>query len=328
MNEPGKSHQSTFLLYGLLLIPGIAIVVLGLNEYALGNGATVLAMGVLALMLPAVAFPIVFSLDQASRRKQDEGANASAAPDPRVVDLLEQIHDRLLLSDSAKRIAYRDKERAALMKAIEEDVQKGEFEAALSLIDEMSSKYGYREESESLRAQIHEARQEHVQAEVEKAVETIDDLIKTQDWSEAMRHATRMQRLYPDSPVAQTLERRVNDARETYKHDLERRFLEAADREDVELAMDLLKELDIYLTEHEAEPYREAARGVISKKRQNLGVQFKLAVSDREWTRAYDIGMQIIEEFPNSRMADEVRGMQELLKARAEGEAQAQAGQV
>ena len=65
------------------------------------------------------------------------------------------------------------------------------------------------------------------------------------------------------------------------------------------------------------------ARGVIGKKRQNLGVQFKLAVADHEWIDALHVGEQIIADFPNTKMADEVLSMMDLLKERAAGQQQA-----
>ena len=96
-----------------------------------------------------------------------------------------------------------------------------------------------------------------------------------------------------------------------------RRFLLAAEEDRIPEAMDMLKELDAYLTEDESGPYREVARGVIGKARDNLGAQFKLALQDRNWSRAADIGQSIIDQFPNSRMADEVRGMIDSIRARA-----------
>src|SRR5690606_40625099 len=106
----------------------------------------------------------------------------------------------------------------------------------------------------------------------------------------ALREAARIRRLFPDSPRVENLRARVEQARGVYKADLERRFLEAAQESRVEDAMELLKELDTYLTETEAAPYREVARGVIGKARENLGAQFKLAVQDRRWAAAAAIG--------------------------------------
>ena len=137
------------------------------------------------------------------------------------------------------------------------------------------------------------------------------------DACQAAFEAAKIGRLYPDSPKVEGLRHRVEHARALYKSDLERRFLLAAGESQIVEAMDLMKELDAYLSEAEAEPYREVARGVIGKARENLGAQFKLAVQDRAWARAADIGASIIAQFPNTRMAAEVRGMLDGIRARA-----------
>jgi hypothetical protein len=144
-------------------------------------------------------------------------------------------------------------------------------------------------------------------------------------WEEATAEARRIGRLYRELPRAAGLERRVDQAREMYKADLERRFLTAAQEDRVDDAMQILKELDAYLTESEAAPFREVARGVIGKARDNLGAQFKLAVKDRNWTVALDIGQRILRDFPNSRMADEVRQLIDAVRERASTAAAAQA---
>jgi hypothetical protein len=105
--------------------------------------------------------------------------------------------------------------------------------------------------------------------------------------------------------------------RDDHKRELETRFLEAANRDDVEGAMALLKELDRYLGPEEAERLAEVAQGVVAGHRENLGVQFKLAVNDHRWAEAARTGEAIIEEFPNTKMADEVRSMIDVLRTRA-----------
>ena len=56
---------------------------------------------------------------------------------------------------------------------------------------------------------------------------------------------------------------------------------------------------------------------MIGKARENLGAQFRLAVQDRQWERAAEIGDRIIDEFPNTRMASEVRAMIDTIRERA-----------
>jgi hypothetical protein len=184
----------------------------------------------------------------------------------------------------------------------------------------MSQTYGYRQEAEEFREEIIRARAAEMEAQIKRSMDSFERLLQAREWDKAGAEAAKVQRLFPDAPQVRDLGKRVRDAREEHKRNIEREFLEAAQRDDVEKAMDLLKELDLYLTEAEAEPFRETARGVIGKKRQNLGVQFKIAVHDKEWTEAVRIGEQIIREFPNTKMADEVRGLIDLVRERSAGQ--------
>ena len=249
--------------------------------------------------------------------------SAARSSDDTVV-LLNSINDRMLLSETAKRIAYRHDNLQMLRKTIREDIAKSDFDAALALVGELSQTYGYLEEAEVYRDQITAARMAEQEAKLTEAIARLDDILARNDFDLGGREAAKIQRLYPESERAKTLVRRVVQAREQYKHELERQFLAAAERDDVDHAMELLKELDKYLTESEGEPFRETARGVIGKKRDNLGVQFKIAVHDREWLRAVRVGEQIIQDFPNTKMANEVRGMIDLLRERAAGQQAAQ----
>lgn len=240
--------------------------------------------------------------------------------DERTHRLLQLIADRLLISETAKRITYRKQDREALRQAIREDIDKGDFDTAMVLADEMAQTYGYREESEVFREEINKAREAEREKKIDAAIASLNDIIARHDWDAATAQAAKVQRLFPDSPKTRNLPRMVQQAREAHKQNLEREFLAAAARDDVDRAVELLKELDRHLTAEEAEPFRETARGVIGKKRDNLGVQFKLAVHDKDWVTAVRVGEQIIREFPNTKMSEEVRGRLDLLRERAAGQ--------
>ena len=238
--------------------------------------------------------------------------------------LLRSINDRLLVSDSARRITYRQEERRALHGAIREDIDAGHYDTAMMLATRMSHEYGYREEAEAFRDEILAARAAETHEKISQAISNLDQILARYEWENAAKEAARVQRLFPDSPLVKSLSAKVVQAREQRKRDLEREFLRAAGRDDVDHALKLIKELDKYLTPEEAEPFRETARGVIGKQRDNLGVQFKLAIQDKDWVQAVRVGEQIIREFPNSKMADEVRDMLDLLRERAAGQQAAQ----
>ena len=122
-------------------------------------------------------------------------------------------------------------------------------------------------DAEEFRARIEQSRYETVQRKVNDELSTLDSLIRSHRWEQATAEAARITRLYPDSQRVEGLRHQVEHARRLYKSDLERRFLMAAEENRIGDAMELLRELDAYLTETEAEPYRELARGVIGKAR-------------------------------------------------------------
>ena len=240
--------------------------------------------------------------------------------DQRMAQLLNLVAERLLISETAKAINHRKTDLGALRQAIREDIARNEFDTAMILVQQMADRYGYREESEQYREQIERARQADREQKIDTAVRDLDAIINRRDWEAAAAAASKLQRIYPESQRVRALPARVATARQNHKEYLEREFLAAAARDDVDRAVEMLKELDRHLTPDEAEPFRETARGVIGKKRDNLGVQFKLAVHDKEWITAVRVGEQIIREFPNTKMAEEVRGRLDLLRERAAGQ--------
>jgi len=304
------------LLFGLLLLAGLALLALGVIRMARGEDPLIFAIGLLAVIVPAALYPIASALTSTGHSSEES--------DP-VLTTLKEINNRLLISDSAKRIAYRQRDQEALRRAIREDIDQRDFNAALVLVNELGKTYGLLEESEKYRDEIREHREKELDRSVEAAANRLKELVEKHEFDKAYQEAKKFQRIYHDHNHANELPKRVMQAREQYKLNLEREFLKASERDDVNRAMILLKEMDKYLSEDEAAPFAETARGVIGQARENLGVRFKLAVQDKEWLQAVATGEQIIREFPNSKMADEVRDRLDLLRERAAGQQAARA---
>lgn len=271
-----------------------------------------LVAGLIGGVMVFLAAPLLWHM---RTRRAAEGALARRID--AMTDSLRLLRDQASLSDDARRVLNRQAERNLLCRAIEEDIQAQAWDAATVLCDELSERFGYRADAEEFRARIELARSEIQERRVGDSIARLDGLIVQRRWDVAIREAARIRRLFPESPRVENLRQRVESARAVYKEDLERRFLEATHGGRVEEAMSLLKELDAYLTPQEAEPFREVARGIISKARENLGVQFKIAVRDRQWATAAALGRRIINEFPNTRMAAEVREMMDGILSRA-----------
>jgi hypothetical protein len=292
----------------IVLATGLLVCLVAASIVLLSRGSTELGVAGLLLALGAggPALTIVMALG-ATRRAIDSARRGATRDAAALAGEVRAMSDLMGVSDDARRVLNRAHERELLRRAIDEDIAQEDWEAALVLVRELADRFGYRADAEEFRARIEGARRQTQDRALTAAIQSLDALIIARAWDAAFAEASRVKRLFPDSSRAQGLSSRVEQARSSCKQDTERRFLLAAEAGDADEAMRLLRELDAYLTPTEAEPLRELARGVIGKARDNLGARFKLAVQDHRWTDAREVGARIIGDFPNSRMAHEVR---------------------
>lgn len=289
------------LVYGAAVVCCVVLVSRGQVE-----------VGVYGLLLVLTTAPVAFVVVWAVRALERMLARELA----RVEATLNHLASRAGLSDDARRVLNREQERAMLRTAIEEDLQRGRVEGAMALTQELAERFGHRADAEQFRKRIDQARAQSVDRVIQEAAGRVQSLVAQQQFEAAEEEVASLRRLYPDSPRPGQLLVQVKQALAAHKAELERRFLLAARDERADEAMAILRDLDRYLTPHEAEPLRELARGIIGKARDNLGAQFKLAVHDRRWDQAAALGDRIIEQFPNSRMAAEVRDVLDGIRAR------------
>jgi hypothetical protein len=306
MPSPGFARPRFYigLLYAVLAVACGIMLIAGLQADSLAGklgGAVgliiVITTAPLALLLAGLAGPL-----------------HEVGPIGRQVG---RIHEHSMLSDNAKRVLFRDREMQLLRSAIEDDIARGDYNAAITLCDEMANLFGYRQEAEDFRSRIAQARREQYEFEVQAAAEQFEVALRERNWAAVHQQAARIRRLYPESHLVGELDQRIAKARQEHKGELETRFLEAAQRGDVQPAMELLKQLDLYLSRDEAGRLTEVAEGVIVRHRDNLGASFRSAVNEHRWSEAARLGETIIAEFPNTQMAAEVRSMMEVLRSRA-----------
>lgn len=316
MDEHGRLSPAWIItIYGSAAVLSIAAAMQGFTN----NDDLYLIAGLIAFVLTLTTLPICL----ANRAKQDPSETQTIELDRiraqirSLSDSMNTLNETIILSDDARRVLNRRKERDLLCRAIEEDIKEHDWDAAMVLVRELAERFGYRVEAEEFRTRIESARAQTHDRAVHEAIRGLDELIAAHKWEPALSEAARISRVFHDTPQVDGLRHRVISARDRHKQAIERRFLEAARGENIEEAMDLLHEMDHLLSEHEAEQFREVARGVIGKARENLGVEFKLAVQDKAWNQAASVGERIIKEFPNSRMANEVRSMIDQIRDRA-----------
>lgn len=223
------------------------------------------------------------------------------------------------LSDQAKSLIYYGREVEALHESVNALLMKQDYVGAEAMISRMESRLGMAEVASNLRREIDTTRNASSDDKVLTAVNRVRDALNDRHWSRAKREAERLLALFPNNRTVSELPKDIRQAWNAFKRQLLKQYGEAVRVNDVEKSIELLKELDRYLTPQEGAALAESARDVFKKKLHNLGVQFAIAVADQNWTFAVATGEEIVNEYPNSRMAREVREKLELLRDYASG---------
>ncbi len=227
---------------------------------------------------------------------------------------LVQINHSTKLSEKAKAIAFRDEEKRSLREAVFDKLQQRDFDTAYEIIDEIANRPEYKELAEQLQIQADKYRTSTDHERLNQVIAHIEKLLEDCLWTKASAQIERLIKDYPDSEKAKAMRQKLLDSKEERKKILLAAWDDAVKSQETDRSLAILKELDMYLTPNEALALQEAARDVFKTKLHNLGVQFSIAVTEKRWANALQFGQQIVTEFPNSRMAEEIREKLDVLQ--------------
>lgn len=278
-----------------------------LRQYVLFFGAMI-SLCALLTMLSRVIKILEALRDNSTRLKELTGTLEN------ISDGLSQINHSTRISETAKAIAFRDSDRQSLREAVFEKLQMQDFEAANQIIDEISTRSEYEELADELRAQAEQYHNANDQERLIQIISHIEKLLAECQWARASAQIEGLIRNYPESEQAKSMRQVLQDKKQARKRILLAAWDDAVTHQETDRSLDILKELDQYLTPNEALALQEAASDVFRTKLHNLGVQFSISVTEKRWTDALDIGQQIINNFPNSKMCEEIRSKLHVLK--------------
>jgi hypothetical protein len=302
----------------------LALAILFVGFYRLGqndqDGWTMLAAGGISLVAVAVTWPLALTLNAARRAARLDGeavVQSIVARLDQVTAQLKLMGDQQLLSDRAKHIAFRDKDRDAIRRAVQEDIARQDWDAATKLADDMEREFGLKAEAERFREEIRVKCKECALKQVEEGLAAIDKHTRAEQWNSALREAEKLMQSHGDDERVRNLPRDIEARRQAYKQQLLESWNEAVARHDVDGSIEILKQLDTYLTPREAEGMQETARHIFREKLNTLGKQFATSVQEHRWAEATRVGDAIVRDFPNTRIAQEVREKMDVLRKRA-----------
>jgi hypothetical protein len=321
-NRKPSSSETFHWIYAAALIVAMVVFIFGAYVAGQHRGYELLSAGIVSTLGTLIAWPIAGSLSALRRSQHIEQERITHTLTDRlhqIAGLLTTLSEQQLLSDRAKSVAFREKDRQALRKAIREEMNAKDWDAALVLANEMETQFGYTQEAAALRAEINNNRTEVIARQINDAAVIIDEHTRAERWSYAMREAERIIQIYPEEDRAKRLPQEIEARRQAFKRQLLDTWKDSVARNDIDGSIEVLKKVDPYLTPAEAASMQETARGIFRERLNNLRDKFAHAARDENWAEAVRLGEMIMTEHPNSRLALEIRDTMETLRQRAGG---------
>ena len=167
------------------LFAAIVALVLGL-----GWGAVVCSLAAIVSLLYRVA---EHHQDQAGAwRMRQDGMRRQEA-------ILQQMSEGIMISDKAKEVVSRNRDRELMKNAIQDDIAKKDWEAAYQLLEQMQSRFGYSREAGEFRRLVDSQRANVVQAVIEETREQVESLCANLNWSEAQAMLDSLTKQFPNN---------------------------------------------------------------------------------------------------------------------------------
>lgn len=320
-----SSSSGLWPLYALLGAGSLTLIALGAMNGSTSWGPSALFAGVLGGIVTLAAAGMALrpgsSVPAPEPRERDAAPRTSSPLDPARLDALEQavteLREVLCLSDEARRALFAGGEADVLRAMLGRAAARGDVDELARLTHVAEHALGLTDVAAAGRELIAQIEAREEEERIRPLLDSFDAALARRDWAAAYQAAGAIRQAAPRAEASRTLEQRIEQARETHKQSLEQRFLDAANRDAIDEAMTLLKELDRYMRRDEASRLGQVAQTVITRHRDRLGLAFQIAVQERRWHDAARHGNVIIEQYPNTKMAEQVRTMIDVIRTRA-----------
>ena len=332
------STAAGILAFALLVpreTPGIFWVETGVVIVA------ILVLGALSIglaLLVKYAFSIAVSVKLIERglreglEKTDAAhpaADGTGASHEEVVSLLSEIMENTLLDDKekgAKRQLAKKHRQQALRREIEALIKAGKYRDAHERLEEFRDRYADNQQVAEMEAQLSEALRQHEQTEIAHVTEQVQRYIGLGLWERSLETARALAEQFPENPEASRLPETVRLEQEANKRQEQQRLY----REIEHLVArkhwrQALRTAEALLESHPESPEANALAGQLEELRRNAAIserkEWETRIAEHIQTNrhreAYDLAMELMQKYPDSPQAEEIRKRLDQLKGRA-----------
>jgi len=353
--ELPRPQGTVILLWilGLLLwvVTAAAVVVLAVvvkvaePEFWVGVGVGVLAMallGALAIGVAAIAkytFSTAVSaklMERALRDNLQKAAVAQPVSDlagashEEVVSLLSEIMENTLLDDTEKaakcQLAKKHRQHA-LRREIEALIKAGKYRDAHERLEEFRLRYAADgQQVNEMETQLSEALRQHEQTEISHVTEQVQRYMGLGLWERGIEMARSLAEQFPENPEAARLPETVRMEQDANRRqDQQRLYREIEHLVARKHWRQALRAAETLLENHPDSPEAHALRPKFEELSTNAAIaerkEWEARISEHIKTgrhrEAYDLAVELMQKYPDSPQAAEIRHGLDQLKARA-----------
>jgi tetratricopeptide (TPR) repeat protein len=257
------------------------------------------------------------------------GGGLAGASHEEVISLLSEIMENTLLDEedkAAKRQLARKHRQQTLRREIEAFIRAGKHREAHQRLEEFRLRYADSDEVRQMEQQLSEALRSHEQNEIANVAEQVERYMGLGLWERAMETAQALAEQFPENPDAARLPDTVRmEQGANRRQDQQRLYREIEHLAGRRRWREAHRAAQTLIENHPDSPEAKALADQIEELRRNAAIaerrEWEQRITDHIQTgrhrEAYDLAVELMEKYPDSPQAEEIRKNLDQLKARA-----------
>ena len=319
---PAAETEAFWIVAGLAVVVGVLLGAMALGlalmlKYTFSAAATV--------KLTERALREVLQKMEVTR----SGGGVGGASHEEVISLLSEIMENTLLDEPdtvAKRQLAKKHRQQTLQREIEAFIRTGKHREAHQRLEEFRMRYADSDDVRQMEQQLSDALRQHEQNEIANVSEQVERYMGLGLWERAMETAQTLAEQFPENPDAAHLPETVRmEQGANRRQDQQRLYREIEHLVGRRRWREAHRAAQTLMQNHPDSPEANALADQMEELRRNAAISER-----REWEQritehiqtgrhreAYDLAMELMEKYPDSPQADEIRKNLDQLRARA-----------
>ena len=268
----------------------------------------------------------------ALQKKSEGGPSASAiggASHEEVVSLLSEIMENTLLDDAekaTKRQLAKKHRQQAMRREVEAFIKAGKYRDARERLEEFRLRYPDNEAAQQMEAQLSEALRQHEHSEISNVTEQVQRYMGLGLWERAIELAKGLAEQFPENPDAARLPETVQiEQAASRRQEQQRLFREVEHLVARKHWRQALRAADTLVQNHPDSPEAGSLRTQMDDLRRNAAIEerkeWETRIAEHVQTgrhrEAYALAVELMEKYPDSPQAQDIRHNLDQMKARA-----------